>query len=100
VVDRFEARKRSEGGSPELSTAVLVADGGTTAEAWTRGRGGKRLGRGAARRCTGAQGRVGWGIGGVRAALHSGSTLVAWWRSGGWRAEEGERVLHGVGLPL
>jgi hypothetical protein len=60
VVDRFEARKRSEGGSPKLSTATPVADGETEAEAWTGGRGGRRLGWGAARRCTRARGWVGW----------------------------------------
>jgi hypothetical protein len=40
VVDRFEAKKRSEGGSPELSTAALTADGEPAAEARTGGRGG------------------------------------------------------------
>jgi hypothetical protein len=37
VVDRFEVRKRSEGGSPELSTVVLAADGETAAEGRTGG---------------------------------------------------------------
>jgi hypothetical protein len=50
VVDRFEANKRSEGGSPELSTAVLAVDGEPAVEARAGGRGGRRLGRGAARR--------------------------------------------------
>jgi hypothetical protein len=36
-VDRFEVRKRSEGGSPELSTVVLAADGETAAEGRTGG---------------------------------------------------------------
>jgi hypothetical protein len=49
VVDRFEVRKRSEGGSPELSTVVLVATGETAMKGWTGGRGGKRLGREATR---------------------------------------------------
>jgi hypothetical protein len=83
VVDRFEVRKRSEGGSPELSTVVLAADGETAAEGRTGGRGGRRLCRGAARHCTGVQGRVGWEFRGVREALHGGSTMVAWQRSGG-----------------
>jgi hypothetical protein len=100
VVDWFEARKRSVWGSPELSTVALAADGETTAEARTGGRGGRRLGQGAARRCTGARGRVGWGFGGAGVALHGGSTMAAHWRSGGRRVEEGERVLHGVRLPL
>jgi hypothetical protein len=60
VVDQFEARKRSEGGSPQLSMVVLAADGETAAEARTRGQGGRRLSRGAVRRCTRARGWVGW----------------------------------------
>jgi hypothetical protein len=56
VVDRFEARKRLE-----LSMAMLAADGEMVGEARTGGRGGRRLGLGATRRCTGAWGRVGWG---------------------------------------
>jgi hypothetical protein len=100
VVDRFEVRKRSEGGSPELSTVALVANGETAMKGRTGGRGGKRLGREATRRCTGARGRVGSGFGGVGVKLHGGSTIAAWQRSGGWRAEDGERVLHEVELPL
>jgi hypothetical protein len=66
-----------EGCSSELSTAALAADGETAVEARTGGRGGWRLDRGAARRCTGAQGRVDWGFGGARVALHGGSTMAA-----------------------
>jgi hypothetical protein len=62
VVDRFEEKKRSEGGSPELSVAALTADWEPKVEARTGGRGGRRLGRVAARRYTGARGRVGWGF--------------------------------------
>jgi hypothetical protein len=83
VVDQFEARNRSEGGSLELSMAALAADGETAAEAGTGGRGGRRLGRGAAWRCTGARGRVGWGFRGDGVALHGGSTMAAWRRIGG-----------------
>jgi hypothetical protein len=101
VVDRFKVRKRSGGGgSLELSTAVLAADGETAVEARTGSRGGRRLGRGAARRCTGAWGRVDWRFRGVGAALHDGSMMAAWRCSGVWRAEEGEMVLRGAGLPL
>jgi hypothetical protein len=73
VVDRFEEKKRSEGGSPELSMAALTADWEPTVEARTGGRGGRRLGRG----------WVGWEFGGAGAALHGGSTMVAQWRSRG-----------------
>jgi hypothetical protein len=38
VVDRFEVRKRSEGGSSELSTVALATDGETAVEAWIGGR--------------------------------------------------------------
>jgi hypothetical protein len=93
-VDRFEAKKRSEGGSPEVSMVVLAAAGEPAVEARTRGQGGRRLGRGAARSCIGAQGvRRGWG--GTAWWFHNG----AQWRSGGWRAEEGERVLYGGRAP-
>jgi hypothetical protein len=83
VVDRFKVRKRSEGRAPELSMAALAADGETVAEGRTGCRGGRRLGRGAARRYTRARGRVGWGFGGVGEVLHGGSTMVARRRSGG-----------------
>jgi hypothetical protein len=90
VVDRFEVKKRSEGGSPELSTTALAADWEPEAEAWTGGRGGRRLGWGAARRCTEALGRVSWEFGGARVVLRSGG--------GGRRREKGS--FTGVGLPL
>jgi hypothetical protein len=83
VVDRFEARKWSGGGAPELSTAVLAVDLEMTAEARIGGRGGRRLGRGAARRCIGARGRVGWGFG-AALQFHNGGT-VAQWGGGGRR---------------
>jgi hypothetical protein len=89
-----------EGGSSELSTAALAADGEPVAEARTRGRGGRRLGQGAARRGTEARGRVGWEFGGAGATLHGGSTTAARWRSRGRKAEEGERVLHGGQTPF
>jgi hypothetical protein len=48
-------------------------------------------GLGSCARCTGAWGRVGWGFGGVGAALHGGSITASWRRSGGggWRKEKG-----------
>jgi hypothetical protein len=100
VVDYFEAKKRSEGGSPKLSTTVLVADEEPMMEARTGGRGGMRLGRGAARCCTGARGRVSWEFRGARMVLHRGSTSAAQRCSGvgGRRREKGS--FTGVGLPL
>jgi hypothetical protein len=100
VVDRFEVRNRSEGGSPELFTATLVADGETSVEARTRGRGGRPLGRGAVWRCTGARGWVGWGFGGAEAALHDGSKMAARQRSGGGGRRKEKGSFTGVGLPL
>jgi hypothetical protein len=100
VVDRFEVKKRSEGGSPELSTTALAADWEPKAEAWTGGRGGRRLGRGAARRCTEALGRVSWEFGGARVVLHGRSTTAAWWRSGGGGRRREKGSFTGVGLPL
>jgi hypothetical protein len=100
VVDQFEAKKWSEGGSLELSTMALVADWEPATEARTRGRGGRRLVgelRGAALEL--GDGSVGSSEG-PGAALHGGSTTVAWWRSGGRRAEEGERFLHGGRAPF
>jgi hypothetical protein len=37
VVDRFEVKKTSEGGSPELSTVLLAGDGEPVTEARARG---------------------------------------------------------------
>jgi hypothetical protein len=98
VVDRFEARKRlGGGGSPELSVAALVAGGETTAEARTGGRGGRRLGRVAARRYTGARVRVGWGFRGpgrrctVVPQRRHGSALGG----GGRRKEKGSFIGSG-----
>jgi hypothetical protein len=91
VVDRFEARKRSEGGSPKLSTATPVADGETEAEAWTGGRGGRRLGWGAARRCTRARGWV--GLDGKRAeGVGTGEVLDG--RPGGGKELGGMEVME------
>jgi hypothetical protein len=100
VVDWFDARKRSEGGSLELFVAAPVVDREMVAEARTGGRGGRRLGQGATRRCTGARGRVDWGFEEAGAVLHGGSTMAAWWHcgGGGWRKEKGS--FTGVGLPL
>jgi hypothetical protein len=94
VVDQFEAKKWSEGGSLELSTMTLVADGEPATEARTRGRGGRRLVgelRGAAPEL--GDGSVGSSEG-PGASLHGGSTTVARW------AEEGERFLHGGRAPF
>jgi hypothetical protein len=52
VVDRFDVKKRSEGGSPVLSTVVLACDGESVKEGRARGQGGRQLVRGAARRYT------------------------------------------------
>jgi hypothetical protein len=93
VVDRFEVRKMSEGGSPKLSTVALAADGETAAEARTGGRGGWRLDRGAARRCTGAQLRDGSTGGSEGPGWRC--TVVPQWRhdnavgGGGRRKEKG-----------
>jgi hypothetical protein len=95
VVDRFEARKRLE-----LSMAMLAADGEMAGEARTGGRGGRRLGLGAARRCIGAWGRVGWGFGGAEAALHGDSTTAARQRSGGRGRRKEKESFTGVRLPL
>jgi hypothetical protein len=100
MVDRFEVKKRSDGGSPELPTMMLAADGEPAAEARTGGRGGRRLGR---------------ELRGAAPELGDGSTMSSkgpgwcctvvpqWWHDGavgggGRRREKGSFL--GVGLPL
>jgi hypothetical protein len=56
AADRFEVTEGSEGGSPGLSMAALVADGEPAVVACAGGRGGRCLGRGAARGPGGARG--------------------------------------------
>jgi hypothetical protein len=66
----------------------VIYDGGSlgrpesTVEARTGGRGGRRLGRGAARRCTRAQGRVGW-AGKWEERVGTDEVLDGWPGSGG-----------------
>jgi hypothetical protein len=97
VVDQFEAKKRSEGGSPELSTVVLAADGEPAVEARTGGRGsGDWVGelRGTA---------LEHGDGSAERSKGPGRhcTVVPQWRHGGAVGEEeGERVLHGGRAPF
>jgi hypothetical protein len=55
----------------------LAADGEPVVEAWIVGRGGRRVGRGAARRCTRAQGWVGTVGEGLERAVRGGSMTMS-----------------------
>jgi hypothetical protein len=97
VVDQFEAKKRSEGGSPELSTVVLAADGEPAVEARTGGRGsGDWVGE-----LRGTAPEHGDGSAGRSKGPGQHCTVVPQWRHGGAvGTEEGERVLHGGRAPF
>jgi hypothetical protein len=88
VVDRFEVKKRSEGGSSEQSTTALAADWEPEAEAWTGGRGGRRLGRGAARHCTAPEVRDG-SAGSSEGPGWRCTVVPQWWHGGAVGVEGG-----------
>jgi hypothetical protein len=73
----------SEGGSPELSMAALVADGEPAVVEQRNSQGHRRGGRGSSRRQCGAQGGDGEFEGGPGALLCGSSTTAMRCRSGG-----------------